>query len=59
MQNIEYEGDLVKVVFRAIPWLADRVKGRIKKLGGEFKSEDKSEGDPNKVAKSCHFEMGT
>jgi len=59
VQNIEYEGDLVKVVFRAIPWLADRVKGRIKKLGGEFKSEDKSEGDPNKVAQSCHFEMGT
>ena len=59
VQNIEYEGDLVKVVFRAIPWLADRVKGRIKKLGGEFKSEDKSEGDPSKVAKSCHFEMGT
>ena len=59
VQNIEYEGDLVKVVFRAIPWLADRVKGRIKKLGGEFKSEDKSEGDPSKVAESCHFEMGT
>ncbi len=31
VQNIEYEGDLVKVVFRAIPWLADRVKGRSKK----------------------------
>ena len=42
VQNIEYEGDMVKVVFRAIPWFADRVKGRIKKLGGEFKSEAKS-----------------
>ena len=42
VQNIEYEGDLVNVVFRAIPWFADRVKGRIKKLGGEFKSEAKS-----------------
>jgi GTP-binding protein HflX len=43
VQNIEYEGDLVKVVFRAIPWFADRVKGHIKKLGGEFKSEAKNE----------------
>ena len=43
VQNIEYEGDMVKVVFRAIPWFADRVKGRIKKLGGEFKSEAKNE----------------
>jgi GTP-binding protein HflX len=59
VQNVEYKGDLVKVVFRAIPWLADRVKGRIKKLGGDFKSEDKSEGDPSKVAESCRFEMGT
>jgi len=42
VQNIEYEGDMVKVVFRAIPWFADRVKGRIKKLGGDFKSEAKS-----------------
>jgi len=59
VQKIEYEGEVVKVVFRAIPWFADRVKGRIKKLGGEFKSEDKSEGEANKVAKSGYFKMGT
>ena len=44
VQNIEYEGDMVKVVFRAIPWFTNRIKGRIKKLGGTFNSEDKSEG---------------
>jgi len=44
VQNIEYDGDSVKVVFRAIPWFTDRIKGRIKNLGGEFKSEDKSQG---------------
>jgi len=43
VQNIEYEGDVVKVVFRAIPWFADRVKGRVKKLGGVFKREAESE----------------
>jgi len=59
VQNIEYEGGLVNVVFRAIPWFVDRIKGRIKKLGGEFKSEAKSEGETSKVAKSCCSEMGT
>jgi len=44
VQNIEYEGDVVKVVFRSIPWFADRVKGRVEKLGGVFKNEAKSEG---------------
>ena len=43
VQNIEYDGDIVKVVFRAIPWFTNRIKGRIKKLGGTFNSEDKSE----------------
>ena len=37
--NIEYEGEVVKGVFRAIPWFADRVKGRIEKLGGTFNRE--------------------
>jgi GTP-binding protein HflX len=44
VQNIEYEGDVVKVVFRAIPWFADRVKGRVEKLGGVFKNEAENEG---------------
>jgi GTP-binding protein HflX len=39
VQNIEYEGELVKGVFRAIPWLADRIQGRVEKLGGEFNRE--------------------
>ncbi|PVX25698.1 MAG: GTPase HflX [Candidatus Bathyarchaeum sp.] len=42
--NIEYEDKIVKAVFKAIPWFADRVKGRVEKLGGEFKPESKSEG---------------
>jgi GTP-binding protein HflX len=39
VQKIEYEGELVKGVFRAIPWLADRIQGRVEKLGGEFNRE--------------------
>ncbi|MGW8289195.1 MAG: hypothetical protein ACWGNP_02880, partial [Candidatus Bathyarchaeia archaeon] len=39
VQNIEYEGELVKGVFRAIPWLADRIQGRMEKLGGDFNRE--------------------
>ena len=39
VQNIQYEGEVVHAVFRAIPWLADRVKGQVKKLGGTFKLE--------------------
>jgi GTP-binding protein HflX len=39
VQNTQYEGDKVKVAFKAIPWLADRVKGQVEKLGGEFKRE--------------------
>jgi hypothetical protein len=53
VQNVNYEGDLVKVVFRAIPWFADRIKGKIKRLGGEFKSEGESKGETGSVAKSC------
>ena len=36
VQEIQYEGEFVKGVFKAIPWLADRVQGRIEKLGGVF-----------------------
>jgi GTP-binding protein HflX len=39
VQNIKYEGEVVKAVFRSIPWFADRVKGRVEKLGGTFKRE--------------------
>jgi GTPase len=59
VQKIEYEDETVNVVFRAIPWFADRVKGRVEKLGGTFKSEEKSEGESGKVAESCCSEMGT
>jgi GTP-binding protein HflX len=52
VQNVEYEGEVVKAIFRAIPWLANKVKGRIEKLGGVFTCEaDKKEG--GSVAKSC------
>jgi GTP-binding protein HflX len=39
VQNIEYEGEIVHGTFKAIPWFADRMKGRIEKLGGTFKRE--------------------
>jgi GTP-binding protein HflX len=44
VQDIEYEGEVVKAAFRSIPWFADRVKGQVEKLGGLFKREDGSEG---------------
>jgi GTP-binding protein HflX len=50
VQDVEYEGDVVKVVFRSIPWFADRVKGQVGKLGGVFKREAGSEGEGGKVA---------
>jgi len=59
VQDIKYEGDVVKVVFRSIPWFADRVKGQVEKLGGVFKREAESEGERGKVAESCCSEMGT
>ncbi len=42
VQNITYEGKTVKGVFRAIPWHADRLKGRIEKLGGAFTVESEN-----------------
>ncbi|WGM90689.1 MAG: GTPase HflX [Candidatus Bathyarchaeum tardum] len=42
VQNINYDGQTVKGVFRAIPWLADRIKGRIENLGGVYSTESKS-----------------
>jgi len=40
--NIEYEGEVVTVDFKAIPWIANRIKWRVEKLGGVFKTEAKS-----------------
>jgi GTP-binding protein HflX len=34
--HIEYENDKMKVVFESIPWFADKVKGRVEQLGGNF-----------------------
>lgn len=58
VKNVKYEGDLVKVVFRSIPWFADKVKGRVEQLGGTFKHQIKNDGE-KEVAESCCFEMGT
>jgi GTP-binding protein HflX len=57
--NIKYDGDQVKVVFRAIPWFVDRVTGRVKKLGGIFLSVEKNEGETSEDDQSCCFEMGS
>jgi GTP-binding protein HflX len=58
MQNVQYEGGEVKVVFKSIPWFADKVRERVKKMGGTFKRETKDEGEGD-VAENCCFEMGT
>ena len=58
VQEVNYEGTLVKVVFKAVPWFADRVKGRVEKLGGTFTREVNSKEGSN-VARSCCSEMGT
>jgi GTP-binding protein HflX len=42
VQSTEYGGKFVKVVFRAVPSFADRVKGQIEKLGGTFNLKTKS-----------------
>ncbi|MEJ2242842.1 MAG: hypothetical protein P8Y18_12000, partial [Candidatus Bathyarchaeota archaeon] len=42
VQTVNYEGEIVKVGFKSIPWFADRVKGSIEKQGGIFKYESKS-----------------
>jgi GTP-binding protein HflX len=42
VQKTEYGGEFVRVVFRAVPSFADRIKGNIEKLGGTFKLETKN-----------------
>ncbi|MEJ2281150.1 MAG: GTPase HflX [Candidatus Bathyarchaeota archaeon] len=42
VQTVNYDGEIVKVVFKSIPWFADRVKGSIEKQGGIFNYESTS-----------------
>ena len=53
VQKIDYEGEVVKVAFKAVPWFADRVKGRVEKLGGVFTRKIEAEGEGSNVARSC------
>jgi GTP-binding protein HflX len=55
VKNIKYEDKVVNVVFKSIPWFADKVKGRVKELGGVFRNK----GESDEVAESCCFKMGT
>ena len=34
--RVKYEGESMNVVFEAIPWFADKVRGRVETLGGIF-----------------------
>ena len=34
--RVKYEGESMEVVFEAIPWFADKVRGRVEGLGGIF-----------------------
>lgn len=34
--HVKYEGESVNVVFEAVPWFADKVRGRVEQLGGVF-----------------------
>jgi GTP-binding protein HflX len=58
VQSAKYEGDVVKIIFRSIPWFADKVRERVEQLGGMFKHQTNNNGE-GKVGKSCCFEMGT
>jgi GTP-binding protein HflX len=51
VQNVKYDGDVVNVVFRSVPWFADKVRGRVEKLGGTFKRQTKNGED--EVGESC------
>jgi GTP-binding protein HflX len=58
VQSVKYEGGVVKVVFRSIPWFADKVSGLVERLGGVFKRQAENYGE-EEVAESCCSEMGT
>ncbi len=34
--HVKYAGESVNVVFKAVPWFADKVRGRVEKLNGVF-----------------------
>ena len=36
VHRVEYTSDNVSVVFEAIPWFADKVRGRVQQFGGNF-----------------------
>jgi GTP-binding protein HflX len=42
VQDVKYDGKIVNVVFKSIPWFADKVKGRIEKQDGLFNYETES-----------------
>jgi GTP-binding protein HflX len=58
VQKVKYEGGVVKVAFRSVPWFADKVRGRVEQLGGTFKNQVENDGE-GEVAESFCFEMGT
>lgn len=38
VQNVEYKGDMIEIVFESVPWFADKVKGRTELLSGNVNS---------------------
>ncbi|UCC33546.1 MAG: GTPase HflX [Candidatus Bathyarchaeota archaeon] len=34
--QVKYEGENANIVFKAVPWFADKIRGRAEKLGGVF-----------------------
>ena len=38
VQNVEYKGDMIEIIFESVPWFADKVKGRTELLNGNFNS---------------------
>lgn len=42
VERVKYDGEIVKVVFKSIPWFANRVKGSIEKQGGMFRYEPRN-----------------
>ncbi len=36
--RVKYEGESMNVVFEAVPWFADKVRGRVEQFGGVFNS---------------------
>ncbi|NIP67614.1 hypothetical protein GWN63_05935 [Candidatus Bathyarchaeota archaeon] len=34
VQRVEYKGDSMEIVFQAVPWFADKIRGRVEQLRG-------------------------